>query len=148
MAIIRKAELTDLPALLALLQTLFNQESEFHPDPARQAAGLRAILGNSSVGEIFVVEQDGVVQGMASLLYTVSTALGGPVAWLEDVVVNSGNRGQGHGRLLMESVLAHAQTRGCLRVTLLTDASNQGAIRFYSRHGFVSSDMQPMRRVF
>ena len=70
----------DLPALVELLTLLFAQEADFTPDPERQMRGLRLLQAQPDIGQILVWRQAGVVCGMVSLLYTISTALGGRVA--------------------------------------------------------------------
>ena len=54
-------------------------------------------------------------------------------------------RGRGVGGCLLEAAIAHARASGCRRLTLLTDADNAGAQRFYRRRGFVASPMLPFR---
>ena len=74
----------DIPALCGLLSDLFAQESEFQPDREAQQQGLSAILHDSAVGHVIVARDPaGEIIGMVSLLYTISTALGGRVALLE-----------------------------------------------------------------
>jgi hypothetical protein len=78
----------DVPALCELLGILFAQEAEFHPDLERQAAGLRAILGRPDDGRVLVLRDGPAAVGTVSLLFLPSTALGGRVALLEDMIVN------------------------------------------------------------
>ncbi|MFN0300919.1 MAG: GNAT family N-acetyltransferase [Burkholderiales bacterium] len=141
-----------LPALVELLGILFSQEREFMPDPARQRRGLERILANPSIGALFVAvdrtDRAARVIGMASLLYSESTFLGGPVGWLEDVVVHPQWRGQGVGTALIDHIKTFAREHGLLRITLLTDFDNARAIRRYENAGFVRSTMIPMRLVF
>jgi GNAT superfamily N-acetyltransferase len=135
----------DVPALSELLGVLFQQEAEFRPDPELQSAGLRAILGRSDVGQVLVLRDGPAVVGMVSLLFLPSTALGGRVALLEDMVVRPDARGGGAGSRLLAAAAEFARSAGCLRITLLTDAHNAAAQRFYGRHGFAWSPMIPMR---
>jgi GNAT superfamily N-acetyltransferase len=142
---LRPATSADLPALVDLLCVLFTQEAEFEPDRAAQARGLAAILEAPAVGAILVAEETDVVLGMVSLLWTVSTALGARAGLLEDMVAAPAARGRGVGGRLLEAAIAHARAAGCRRLTLLTDADNAGAQRFYRRRGFVASPMLPFR---
>ena len=135
----------DVPALCELLGMLFAQEAEFRPDAERQSAGLRAILGAPSAGQLLVLRDGPAVVGMVSLLFLTSTALGGRVALLEDMVVRPDARGGGAGARLVQAAVEFARSIGCLRITLLTDADNAAAQRFYARHGFERSGMIPMR---
>jgi len=79
------------------------------------------------------------------LLYTMSTALGGRVAILEDMVVHPKHRNKGYGSLLLKAAITLAEQNNCLRITLLTDLKNNSAIKFYRQQGFVQSAMTPMR---
>ena len=136
---------SDIPELCLLLSELFQQEAEFQADGELQARGLLHILKEPAIGHIFVAKQDGRVVGMLSLLYSVSTALGGRVAWLEDMVVTAESRASGIGSALLRHALDFARQNGCLRVTLLTDHDNLAAQRFYECQGFGMSGMRPMR---
>lgn len=139
------ASLEDIPQLCELLAQLFGQEAEFVPDRTRQAAGLREIITHPEVGRILILREGAAVIAMVNLLFTISTALGGRVALLEDMIVHPAHRGSGAGSRLLQAAVEFARSAGCLRITLLTDCANAAAQRFYQRHGFESSAMLPMR---
>lgn len=141
------AAVADLPHLCELLGILFSQEIEFLPDAARQERGLREIIRSSDRGQILVLRDGPCVIGMVNLLFTISTALGGRVALLEDMVVRPDRRSQGGGSQLLQAAIAFARLAGCLRITLLTDRTNEAAQKFYRRHGFLLSEMVPMRLI-
>ena len=85
---------------------------------------------------------------MINLLYTVSTALGGRVAILEDLIILPEYRGKGAGTRLVTTPPSTSPGEPVAgRITLLTDGSNTNAQRFYSRHGFTPSEMVPMRLI-
>ena len=135
----------DIPRLCRLLGVLFVQEAEFTPDESKQAQALKSIITNPDVGEVLVARQGKQLVGMVSLLYSVSTALGGRVATMEDMVVDPAHRDEGVGSALLQAAVALANRRACLRLTLLTDAVNLTAQRFYRRGGFQQSPMIAMR---
>lgn len=142
---ITQADAADIPQLCKLLGLLFAQEADFTPNAERQARGLRMIIDQPEVGRIYCArEGDGVV-GMVSILFTVSTAEGARAAVLEDMVVDPARRGEGIGSRLLAEAILRAREAGCKRITLLTDATNQSAMRFYGRAGFVRSRMLPLR---
>jgi GNAT superfamily N-acetyltransferase len=141
------ADIADLPALSALLTLLFSQEHEFTPDIQAQQQGLSSILQQPDTGRILVARCHDEVIAMVSLLFTVSTALGGRVALLEDMVVKPSHRGQGTGSQLLTYALAFARTQQALRITLLTDHDNTAARHFYQQHGFQQSSMQAWRLI-
>jgi GNAT superfamily N-acetyltransferase len=142
------ATVEDIPQLCELLAILFDQEAEFRPDRALQAEGVRQIIEFPERGRTLALREGKTLVGMVNLLFTVSTALGGRVAILEDMDVRPDCRSRGAGSMLLEAALAFARSSGCLRVTLLTDSANLPAQRFYKRHGFSRSDMIPMRLLF
>ena len=94
---IEQATLEDLPQLTDLLFDLFTSEADFVPNRAKQMRGLRLILEQPNRGRIFVLRQNGMILGMINLLFTISTAEGGFVILLEDVIVHRDQRGQGLG---------------------------------------------------
>lgn len=140
------ASADDLPRLADLLAELFALESDFTPERERQLRGLRAILDAPRCGRLFVLRVGGRVAGMANALITISTAQGGRVLLLEDVIVSRAYRGGGLGRQLVEHVLDWARGQGMTRVTLLADRDNQPALDFYRKLGFGSSAMTVLRR--
>ena len=139
------ATLDDIPQLCELLALLFGQEAEFAPDRNKQTAGLREIITHPEVGHILILREGGAVIAMVNLLFTISTALGGRVALLEDMIVHPAHRGSGAGSRLLQATVEFARCADCLRITLLTDRGNDTAQRFYQRHGFEPSAMLPMR---
>lgn len=143
-----KAVVGDVAELCELLAVLFAQESEFAPDMNVQSRALSMILEDERIGEIYIVKEGKNIVGMVSVLYSVSTALGGRVATLEDMVVNKSYRGKGVGSGLLDYAISRTKERGCKRITLLSDADNDGAHKFYKQKGFMKSDMVPFRLLF
>jgi len=140
------ATMQDIPCLCNLLNQLFSQEAEFTPDHSAQCRGLQMIIEDPGIGAILVANENGHVIGMVNLLFTVSTALGGRVALLEDMVVDKDHRDLGIGSRLLHAAVAYAEKNTVRRITLLTDADNIDAQRFYFRHNFSFSAMMPLRR--
>jgi GNAT superfamily N-acetyltransferase len=145
---IENASLDDLPELTELLFDLFSQEADFFPDREKQMRGLRLILEQPSRGRIFVLRGPQKIVGMINLLITISTAEGGFVLILEDLVIHKDHRHQGYGGKLLEHAIEFAKSKNFLRITLLTDKPNDQVKHFYLSHGFVESGMIPMRLYF
>ena len=141
------ARIDDIPALVDLLALLFAQEAEFTPEREAQVRGLTKIISDESTGFILVARDGGRIVGMVNILFTVSTALGERVGLLEDMVVSFEGRGSGTGSMLLAKALETAGDKGCRRMTLLTDADNDGAHRFYERSGFTKSSMVAFRKM-
>jgi GNAT superfamily N-acetyltransferase len=142
---IEPATIEELPALTELLMDLFSQEGDFRPDYNNQMRGLRLILEQPSRGRIFVLRCASQIIGMINLLFTISTAEGGFVILLEDLVISRNFRGQGMGSELLKYALEYAKQKGFLRITLLTDRICERSLTFFQKHGFQRSNMVPMR---
>ena len=140
-----KAIHSDIPELVELLKTLFEQEAEFEPNSEAQRKALSKIILDPKIGIILVARDDKNILGMINLLFTESTALGAKVAILEDVVVLASSRGEGIGSQLIDYAIGEAKKEGCKRITLLTDIENTKAQSFYLKKGFVKSKMAPYR---
>ena len=143
--IIEPATEADLDELSQLLGELFAQESDFRPAKDRQLRGLRLIFEQPSRGRVFVLRCGGVIVGMINLLFTISTAEGGFVMLLEDLVVHKRYQAHGYGAKLLNHAIDFAKKKNFLRITLLTDRPENLAQEFFRRHGFVESSMIPMR---
>jgi GNAT superfamily N-acetyltransferase len=143
--VIEPATEADLDELSEMLGGLFSQESDFRPDKDKQLRGLRLIFEQPSRGRVFVLRREGAIVGMINLLFTISTAEGGFVILLEDLVVHQEFQHHGYGAKLLQHAIEFAKQKNFLRVTLLTDRPENVAQEFFRKHGFVESSMIPMR---
>lgn len=147
MVTIRKAREDDIPLMVTLLSILFEQEVEHSVNLKAQEEGLRQILEHPHMGQLFVLDAEEKCVAMVSLLFSISTALGGKVAWLEDMIVHPKYRHKTYGTQLLEYALHAAKKLTCKRITLLTDADNKAAHHFYEKVGFQASSMQVFKRI-
>lgn len=144
---VEPATIEDLPALTDLVVSLFGASDDFTPDPALQERGLRLILEQPSRGRIFIVRNADQIFGMVNILFTISTARGGFVLIMEDVIILPEHRGQGYGRMLVDHVVEFARKKQFKRITLLTDRISAESQEFFKKQGFDYSNMIPMRRI-
>jgi GNAT superfamily N-acetyltransferase len=142
---IEPATVEDLPALADLLHELFAGESDFRPNQVKQLRGLKLIIEQPNKGRIFVIRSYGKLLGMINLLFTISTAEGGAVIILEDLIVVQDHRSEGLGTQLLDYALDFARQKDFQRITLLTDRLDERAKRFFKRRAFQESGMVPMR---
>ncbi len=144
---LRTAKQTDIPELVELLKELFSIEADFDFAPEKQACGLNLLL-NSEKDYILVAERlgDNRVLGMCTIQTLISTAEGGPVGLLEDLVVAADFRHQGIGAKLLAEAVTWAECRGLKRLQLLADKNNQAALRFYQKQGWESTQLVCFRK--
>ena len=114
---------------------LIPQLSSSSPPPDHDA--LTDIAENPN-SVLFVAAVDGVIVGSLTLaFYRIPTGL---KAWIEDVVVDAGARGQGVGEALNRAAVAEAAHRGAKNVSLTSRSSREAANRLYLRLGFEPYD--------
>src|SRR5436190_16352864 len=102
-----------------------------HPiDP--QAA--RELLGDPR-HRLAVATDDGVVVGFVSGVVYVHPDKPTPELWINEVGVAQSHQGRGIARRLLESALEDARASGCREAWVLTDRSNQPAMRLYESGG-------------
>lgn len=143
--VIEPAIFEDLDELSGLLGELFSKESDFRPDKKKQLHALRLIFEEPSRGRVFVLRRDRTIVGMINLLFTISTAEGGSVILLEDLVIHDAYRGHGYGSKLLQYAIDFAKQKNFLRITLLTDRPEIQSQELFRRFGFFESSMIPMR---
>src|SRR3954465_8097625 len=143
--IIEPATEADLDELSELLGELFSEESDFRPNKEKQLRGLRLIFEQPNRGRVFVLRRDRAIVGMINILFTISTAEGGFVVLLEDLVIHKKFQSHGYGSRLLNHAIEFARQKKFLRITLLTDRPELRSQNFFKRHGFFESHMLPMR---
>ncbi|NOT83792.1 MAG: GNAT family N-acetyltransferase [Methylococcaceae bacterium] len=137
MIAIRLVQPADIPHLVTLLNALFTLESDFVVDADKQTRGLKLLLETDTAG-VWAAEELETLQvvGMCSVQTLISTAEGGRVGLLEDLIVATAFRQQGIATQLLAQVNQWAEERGLTRLQLLADKHNQLALDFYARKGW------------
>lgn len=133
---IRDATLADLPAMVGLLEQLFTIEADFQFDAEKHQAAFKEIIKDTHCGCKVAENNQGKVIGMCTAQWVYSTATGNKSAWMEDLVVEEGYRGQKVGEQLLEHITQWCKTQGCGRLQLVYDLNNAPAIGFYQKHQF------------
>ena len=128
---------TSSPEIVEAMERLIPQLSR--SAPALSAEQCEAFIAQEGVF-LFVfrpeaeVGQSAPILGMLTLAtFTIPTGLR---AWVEDVVVDEGARGQGAGQSLVVAAIEHAQKIGARTVDLTSRPSREAANRLYQRAGF------------
>ena len=107
---------------------------------------MQLIIHNPDRGFILVAKDGQSIAGMVSVLKLISTAEGGEVGLLEDMIVHPDYQRMGIGSQLIKEAMKLSGKQTLTRLTLLTDKTNKKAIDFYVKHGFNKSEMIPLRR--
>lgn len=93
--------------------------------------------------QLLAARRDGRIVGVTVLaLYPTLT---GRKAWIEDVVVDTSERGAGIGRALVERAITEAQACGATTIDLTSNPSREAAHRLYRACGFEERATTPFR---
>jgi GNAT superfamily N-acetyltransferase len=144
---IRTAMPADIPGMCDLLQDLFSIESDYSPDREKQVLGLVILLNDPGGSSLVVVAvRGGAVIGMGTVQLVVSTAQGGAVGLVEDIIVRQDHRGNGIGSRILSHLSEWSRMRGATRLQLLADANNARALDFYNNKGWSVTGLICLRK--
>jgi ribosomal protein S18 acetylase RimI-like enzyme len=140
--VFRRAELADLPSIVALLADDALGRGREEPGPPLHPAYTDAFaaIARDPNQLLAVAALDGRVVGTLQLSFLPGLSLRG--AWrgeIEGVRVASALRGSGLGREMLLWAIEQCRARGCRLVQLTTNAARTDAQRFYERLGFQRS---------
>lgn len=143
---VRNAQLTDIDAMLVLLEELFSIESDFTFNADKSRKALEMMMQKSNDRAVFVSVCGGSIAGMCSIQSIISTAEGQKSGIIEDVVVDRKFRRKGVASFLLEAAGNWAMNLGIKRVQLLADITNQAAIDFYRSNHWSKTKLICLRK--
>ncbi|HYP09039.1 MAG TPA: GNAT family N-acetyltransferase [Bryobacteraceae bacterium] len=132
---VRKAVVSDEPAILALVDALADYEKLARPTASARARLMRDMFGERPRIDCFLAFMDGYPVGYAIVLETYSSFLALPTLYLEDLFILEEYRQRGVGKALFGVAVEEAHRRGCGRMEWTVLAWNQLAIGFYQKLG-------------
>lgn len=137
---IEAATINDVPDILRLIRALAEYEKLLHKVVATEADLRESLFGEKPAGECLMARVDGRSVGMAIYFRNLSTFLGKPGIYLEDLFVEPECRGLGVGKALLKAVAKEAVGHGYRRVDWSVLDWNEPAIRFYKSLGALPID--------
>ena len=136
---VRQAKRGDEGEVVAMIAAFRDSYEEAEPSDEAVAAAVAELIGDERT-EFLLAGSPAI--GFAQLRYRPSVWTASEDAWLEDVFVLEKSRGTGAGRALMEACIERARERGCRRIQLDTNETNQPALGLYETLGFSSRSPQ------
>ncbi|MFH1221095.1 MAG: GNAT family N-acetyltransferase [Candidatus Eisenbacteria bacterium] len=130
---IRNAHSSDTSAIARLIGELVEGLEETSPTTETY---VRQYM-SSPTSTILLAEDGGSVVGLLSYSIRPDLYHAGPTCLIEELVVLPSARDKGIGSMLMDRLISVLRETGCIEVSVSTMPDNQGAIRFYRRHGLV-----------
>ena len=143
--VLRRAEIRDIPGILALLLQVDMVHHKGRPDIFKGPATkyneeqLREILRDEKRPVFVCVDGSGEVLGHAFCIH--EQILDDPVRtdiktlYIDDICVSEHSRRQNVGKKLYDAVQAYAKDKGFYNITLNVWSCNPGALKFYQAMG-------------
>jgi ribosomal protein S18 acetylase RimI-like enzyme len=105
--------------------------------PQATRAALSLFLERPELGFVYVAREGNDIVAACVNCYAISTSRGGLVVKLDDVSVKRGHLGRGIGGRMLIALKEELRQRGVSRIDCGCHRDNDGAWRFYERHGFM-----------
>lgn len=121
-SVVRPATISDLDQILAIEWRWPTTPHWTRAQFEAELAGTRAALA--------VLEQENEIIGYGGMWLII------PEAQITTIAVKPEAARQGHGRILLTTLLETARLRGCRQATLEVSAANAAALRLYQSEGF------------
>jgi GNAT superfamily N-acetyltransferase len=136
--LIRLATLTDVDALVGLMRQ-FYAESNFSLSEQSASRAFEALLDDSRLGQVWMIEYDGHPAGFVVLTVSFSMEYGGLRGFVDDFFVAPQYRHRGLGHAALEEVKRACRRRGVRALMVETGPDNDAALNAYRRAGFTDS---------
>ncbi len=136
---LRPATAADLEAVLALHQAFFMEDGyAFREDESR--ANLDRLLRDPTLGRLWVMDDGGEVVGYLVLTFGFSLEFRGRDAFVDELYVAAGRRGQGLGTQALARAAEACRELGVRALHLEVERYKEGAQALYRRVGFADHD--------
>ena len=141
----RVAAPSDLERLLPLVRELWAHEHmEWHE--TRTPAALARLLGDASLGRVWIMEDRDRAIGYLALCFGYSLEFFGRDAFIDELYLEPEYRNLGHGFTLIATVEAACPELGVRALHLEVDHGNERAKALYKRAGFSDHERWLMTR--
>lgn len=141
----RVAKPEDLARLVPLVRELWKHE-RMTWDETRTPEALARLLGDETLGRVWISEDAGRAIGYIALCFGYSLEFFGRDAFVDELYVDPAYRNHGHGAHLLAVVEAACPELGVRALHLELDHANERARNLYLRAGFADHERFLMTR--
>lgn len=149
---IRRANEKDIPRLIQLLEQVLQLHADIRPDiflpgtTKYTKEELTELLKDDTKPVYVAVDKNNICQGYAFCQLKEQPFSNNMVPFtslfIDDLCVDSKNRGQHIGESLFEYIKSEAKRLGCYEITLNVWAGNASAEKFYEKMGLKTKERQ------
>lgn len=139
--VIRRARPGDAASLCRLLREL-----GYAPTDSRALDETIAQVVRHPEAAVFVAAEGTDVVGFVAMSHRPQMRLGGRLASLDELAVDSARRGEGLGGKLLDTIIAYARSLHCVRIEVAQRRTRESyQRRFYQQRGFAEVDQAVLR---
>ncbi len=125
----------DLAPLLTLMKEYYTYDGlDFAK--RRATSAVNEMLGDESLGRIWMISVDGELAGYAVLVFTACLEFGGRVGYLDELYLRKDHRGKGIGSEVIAFLKQLCIDQGLAALRLEVERHNTAAREFYLKAGF------------
>jgi ribosomal protein S18 acetylase RimI-like enzyme len=135
----------DLDTLVPLMRAYY----EYDGIPFEAARARKAVIGlleNDSLGKAWLISQGNEIAGYVVITYDYGLESGGREAFIDELYLKAGYRGQGIGRKTIQFVERFCASVGVRTLLLGVEPENTEAQAFYQAVGFEDRRLQMMTK--
>ncbi|MCB0192404.1 MAG: GNAT family N-acetyltransferase [Anaerolineae bacterium] len=136
---LKVAEPTDVHVLLPLVRH-YHAFEQIEMSDADRFKAFSPLLGENSLGQIWLIFSSEQVVGYIALCYGYSIEFGGRDAFVDEFFIEAPARGQGLGRSVLDAIKSEAAKQGIVALHLEVARTNRRAKALYAHLGFEARD--------
>ena len=136
---LRLAVRADLPLVFGFIKKLAEYEDLLNEVKATEKS-IADLLFYRKIATAVIAESEGRAVGFALYYYSVSTFIGQPAIFIEDLFVLPEYRGRGFGKTIFQFLAKQAIAQNCWGLEWACLDWNEPSIRFYKSLGAVPQD--------
>lgn len=138
-------ELSDIDQLLVLIHD-FYQHFDYPYSESAKRRTLQELFQSPTAGQIYFIQKDQRIVGYIFLSFYFSIEFGGRTAFIDELFVLPGDRGQGIGSKVIELIEQKCRELNLQAIHLESERTNERATALYLKNGFADYDRRLMTK--
>lgn len=129
-------QISDIDQLLVLIQD-FYQHFDYPFTESEKRLTLEDLFERPTAGRIYLIQKEQKIVGYVFISFYFSIEFGGLTAFIDELFVLPGDRGQGNGSKVIKLVEQKCIELNLKAIHLESERMNEGAIALYLKLGFM-----------
>ena len=138
-------KVSDIDQLLVLIQD-FYQHFDYPYIELEKRLTLEDLFERPTAGRIYLIQKEQKIVGYVFLSFYFSIEFGGRTAFIDELFVLPGDRGQGIGSKVINLIEQKCLELNLKAIHLESERTNEGATALYLKLGFVDYDRRLMTK--